>query len=180
VKPALPTWGVVEVVVEQLALRARPRRDPETEINRFKRLWDEASEEPNDSKSSPRGESASGGAEKRVILGGIPATFQADPHADPRADGRHRLIYEAIDDLYRAGKSVSVPRVAEELARRGQLERCGGEDYLFDCVKAAIKGAYEAKMPLGEFVVLQARKVRVAADARRKLLAETLESLDRS
>lgn len=40
-RPVLPTWGVVELVVEHLAKRARPRLDPEAEIDRFKALWDE-------------------------------------------------------------------------------------------------------------------------------------------
>lgn len=43
-RATLPTWGVVELVVEQLAKRARPRLDPEAEIDRFKALWDEVHE----------------------------------------------------------------------------------------------------------------------------------------
>lgn len=44
-KPVLPSWGVLDVVVEQLAIRARPRTDAEAEINRFKLMWDRASEQ---------------------------------------------------------------------------------------------------------------------------------------
>ncbi|MCX5256827.1 hypothetical protein OOK27_22285 [Streptomyces canus] len=44
-KPALPSWGALDMVVEQLAIRARPRIDVEAEINRFKKLWDAADEQ---------------------------------------------------------------------------------------------------------------------------------------
>ncbi|MER6274546.1 hypothetical protein [Streptomyces sp900105755] len=42
-KPKVPSWGVVELAVEALAAQARPRVDPEAEVDRFKALWDRAS-----------------------------------------------------------------------------------------------------------------------------------------
>lgn len=39
----MPSWGVIELVVEVLATQARPRVDPEAEVDRFKALWDRAS-----------------------------------------------------------------------------------------------------------------------------------------
>jgi hypothetical protein len=43
-------------------------------------------------------------------------------------------------------------------------------DYLFECVKAAIKGAYDAGMGVSEFAVLNAGKINLAAKARQDLL----------
>ncbi|MFD3535984.1 helix-turn-helix domain-containing protein [Streptomyces sp. NPDC058664] len=44
-KPVLPGWGVVEMMVEELAKRARPRVDQEAEVDRFKVLWDAAGDD---------------------------------------------------------------------------------------------------------------------------------------
>ncbi|MFS0696694.1 hypothetical protein [Streptomyces nitrosporeus] len=44
-KPVLPSWGVVEIVVEELAKRARPRLDPDAEVVRFKDLWHQAEDD---------------------------------------------------------------------------------------------------------------------------------------
>ncbi|MFB7110099.1 DnaB-like helicase N-terminal domain-containing protein [Streptomyces sp. NPDC056291] len=171
VKPSLPSWGVVEVVVEQLAHQARPRLVAEAEINRFKTLWDVAHA------------SVSG----TPPTAGRPTTQPASAHeSSPDAtrrpllpsaffNSRNSLIYQAIVDLHTAGGPVGVPQVAAELRRRGQLELCGGEDYLFECVKVAIKGAYEAGMGVTEFAVLNARKVQAAADAREELMASMFE-----
>lgn len=165
IKPVLPSWGVVEVVVEQLAHQARPRLVAETEIDRFKALWDEAHASaaiPPPVAGDPEPLVTS---ERESGSDGVPSTFLPAAFIN-----RNRLIYEAIVDLHKAGKTVGVPQVAAELERRGQLDFCGGEDYLFDCVKVAIKGAYEAGMSLPEFAVLNARKVRTAAKAREELL----------
>jgi hypothetical protein len=59
-KPARPSWGVVELVVEELAKRARPRIDPEAEVDRFKALWDAvegdgSGDEPPVEPASPHG-----------------------------------------------------------------------------------------------------------------------------
>ncbi|MFI5521976.1 DnaB-like helicase N-terminal domain-containing protein [Streptomyces platensis] len=169
IKPTLPSWGVVEVVVEQLALQARPRRVAETEVNRFKALWDEA----HASVPSPPG----GGDSERPTPSQQGADFEKDRSTSlPGALlNPNRLIHEAIMDLYNAGRAVGVPQVAAELERRGQLEFCGGEDYLFECVKVAIKGAYEAGMSIPEFTVMNARKMRTTAKAREELLISVFQ-----
>ncbi|MFJ9945472.1 DnaB-like helicase N-terminal domain-containing protein [Streptomyces erythrochromogenes] len=147
IKPQVPAWGLVEVVVEQLAKSARPRLAVEEEVNRFKTLWDAATIAA-EASSVPTTEPSQGTA---------PITF---------SEPRNALIYAAIVDLYRTGKATGVHDVADELARRGQLEVCGGEDYLFECVKMAMKGAYDAGVSISEFTALSARRVRAAADDR--------------
>ncbi|GHH05959.1 DnaB-like helicase N-terminal domain-containing protein [Streptomyces lanatus] len=170
VKPTLPSWGVVEVVVEQLAHQARPRLVAETEVNRFKALWDKAHASgsvstPASGVSTPPSANEHASPSGRVPPTSLPSAFIS----------RNGLIHQAIMDLHEAGKPVGVPQVAAELERRGQLEICGGEDYLFECVKVAIKGAYQAGMSMPEFAVLSARKVRAAADAREELVASVFE-----
>ncbi|MCP9209929.1 DnaB-like helicase N-terminal domain-containing protein [Streptomyces sp. NEAU-Y11] len=171
VKPTLPSWGVVEVVVEQLAQLARPRLAADSEVNRFKDLWDRAHA------SGPPFAAATKGTKQRSAGSGEPSSDEARPTLMPSAfiSSRNALIYQVVGDLHRAGRPVGVPQVAAELERRGQLELCGGEDYLFECVKVAIKGAYEAGMSVTEFGVLNARKVRAAADARTEFMTSLFD-----
>ncbi|MFF2403418.1 DnaB-like helicase N-terminal domain-containing protein [Streptomyces goshikiensis] len=157
IKPQVPAWGVVEVVVEQLAKGARPRLAVEEEVNRFKALWDAATI-ASDASSVPTPEPSQDTAS---------ITF---------SEPRNALIYTAIMDLHRAGKATGVHDVAAELARRGQLEACGGEDYLFECVKVAMKGAYDAGVSISEFAALSARRVRSAADDRARIVAAVVSN----
>ncbi|MEV7312725.1 DnaB-like helicase N-terminal domain-containing protein [Streptomyces microflavus] len=168
VKPTLPSWGVVEVVVEQLARQARPRLSTEDEINRFKGLWDKVHASVFASPVS---------AEHQTFTNTHqPSSGAVPPALMPSAfTGQNALIYQAILDLYRAGEPVGVPQVAAELQRRGQLALCGGEDYLFECVKRAIKGAFEAGLTIPEFTALNARKVRAAASRREELASSESE-----
>ncbi|MGW2826333.1 DnaB-like helicase N-terminal domain-containing protein [Streptomyces sp. NPDC001443] len=170
IKPTLPSWGVVEVVVEQLTHLARPRLVAETEVNRFKILWDEAHASPSIPRPTAHAPGSLQTSERKPTPDSAPATFLPGAFIN-----RNRLIYEAILDLHRAGKPVGVPQVAAELERRGQLEFCGGEDYLFECVKVAIKGAYDAGTSLSEFAAQNARKVRTAAKAREELLVSVFQ-----
>ncbi|MET8023330.1 DnaB-like helicase N-terminal domain-containing protein [Streptomyces avermitilis] len=165
IKPALPSWGLVEVIVEQLADMARPRLAAEAEVNRFKTLWDEAHTSASVAMSVASNAEPPTESNRKPTSGGVPVNFVSSAFVS-----RNRLIYEAITDLHKAGKPVGVPQVAAELERRGQLEFCGGEDYLFECVKSAIKGAYEAGVSVREFGVLSAHKVRESAKAREELL----------
>ncbi|MDN0199404.1 DnaB-like helicase N-terminal domain-containing protein [Streptomyces sp. S.PNR 29] len=171
VKPALPTWGVVELVVEQLAQLARPRLAAEAEVNRFKALWDQAHASVPLSSPPTRDHEPQSASEHRTS----PDAARPVLTAGAFFSNRNALIFQAIVDLHRAGGPVGVPQVAAELKRRGQLELCGGEDYLFECVKAVIKGAYEAGVSVHEFGVLSARKVRATADARERLGASLVE-----
>ncbi|MFF3908109.1 DnaB-like helicase N-terminal domain-containing protein [Streptomyces sp. NPDC001848] len=171
VKPTLPSWGVVEVVVEQLAHQARPRLSSEAEVNRFKALWDQAHAAVSDPPAPTRSPEPQSASEH----GSSPDTDRPALTAGAFFSNRNALIFQAIVDLHRAGGPVGVPQVAAELKRRGQLELCGGEDYLFECVKVAIKGAYEAGVSMHEFGVLNAQKVRAAADAREQLMGSLIE-----
>ncbi|MFF9171777.1 hypothetical protein ACF1B7_33285 [Streptomyces sp. NPDC014796] len=59
IKPDRPRWEVIELVVEALAKRSRPRIDPEAEVDRFKALWDAVensveSDEHREQQSGPR------------------------------------------------------------------------------------------------------------------------------
>jgi len=42
----------------------------------------------------------------------------------------HRDIYNSIDELYSAGKSVDIITLGEALRKNGKLEKCGGLEYL--------------------------------------------------
>ncbi|WP_231981381.1 DnaB-like helicase N-terminal domain-containing protein [Streptomyces malaysiensis] len=170
-KPTLPSWGVVEVVVEQLAQLARPRLVADAEINRFKGLWDQAHASVSSSTTSASGPKPQSASARE------PSSDTVRPTLLPSAffSSRNALIHQAIVDLHRAGRPVGVPQVAAELELRGQLEFCGGEDYLFECVKVAIKGAYEAGMSMPEFAVLNAQRVLTAADARADFMASLFE-----
>ncbi|MFF1445070.1 DnaB-like helicase N-terminal domain-containing protein [Streptomyces sp. NPDC058295] len=161
---------MVEVVVEQLAHQARPRLVAESEINRFKILWDRAHVSVSVSTPAASDAEQPSSSKPNTAPGPAPATFLPGTLIN-----RNRLIYEAIVDLHEAGKPVGVPQVAAELERRGQLTFCGGEDYLFECVKVAIKGAYEAGMSIPAFGVLNARKLQTAAKAREELLIAVFE-----
>ncbi|MHB0977584.1 MAG: replicative DNA helicase [Candidatus Aquicultorales bacterium] len=48
----------------------------------------------------------------------------------------HRLIYEAITDLYRTGKPSDAVTVADALKSKGQLEAAGGKPYIHTLVSA--------------------------------------------
>ncbi|MFF6790467.1 DnaB-like helicase N-terminal domain-containing protein [Streptomyces filamentosus] len=169
IKPLLPSWGVVELVVEQLAVDARPRLDADTEVSRFKELWDKAhdSHTPMASIPAPRtGEQMPG-----PVVGYVPQSFRAKPVAITN----NGLIWQVLIDLHKAGKPTSVPHVAAELERRGQLELCGGEEHLYECLRVAMKGAYEAGLSVPEFASLNARKVRATAVARQEWLTSLLD-----
>ncbi|WP_327430000.1 DnaB-like helicase N-terminal domain-containing protein [Streptomyces sp. NBC_01236] len=170
IKPTLPSWGVVEVVVEQLAHLARPRLVSETEVIRFKGLWDEAYASTSVTPRVASDREPPAASERPSATDSVGATFLPGAWVN-----RNRLIHEAIMALYKAGRPVGVPQVAAELERRGQLEFCGGEDYLFECVKAAIKGAYDAGVSVPEYAVLSARKVHASAKAREDLLLAVFE-----
>jgi replicative DNA helicase len=48
----------------------------------------------------------------------------------------HALVYAAIMDLYGAGRPADAITVAEELARRGELENIGGRPYILGLLEA--------------------------------------------
>jgi replicative DNA helicase len=48
----------------------------------------------------------------------------------------HQLMHLAVVELYESGGRVDATLLAEELTRRGQLKRVGGEDYLLECLNS--------------------------------------------
>ena len=50
--------------------------------------------------------------------------------ADDFYRAEHRDIFNSIDELYSAGKSVDIVTLGEALRRNGTLEKCGGLEYL--------------------------------------------------
>ncbi len=61
----------------------------------------------------------------------------------------HSTIFNSILVLYNAGESVDVITVSDELRRQGQLEQCGGTEYLFelaDAVPNPYNGGYYARI----------------------------------
>ncbi|MFG2306715.1 helix-turn-helix domain-containing protein [Actinacidiphila glaucinigra] len=75
-KPVLPSWGVIDVVVEQLAKRARPRLVPEAEVNRFKTLWDAAHDETGAPGAEPEDENF-----RRALAEDSRLKVEAEPQA---------------------------------------------------------------------------------------------------
>ncbi|WP_068249200.1 replicative DNA helicase [Janibacter corallicola] len=48
----------------------------------------------------------------------------------------HELIYEAVVDLYSRGEPADAITVADELGKRGDLQRAGGQAYLHDLIQS--------------------------------------------
>ena len=53
----------------------------------------------------------------------------------------HRLIFQAMCDLYENDQAVDGITVAEHLERRNELQKCGGNDYLADILAATATAA---------------------------------------
>lgn len=90
------------------------------------------------------------------VLGGI----LLNNHAYERIDwllpghfyrGDHRMIYAAMEGLLQAGKSCDVFLLADALKARGELDQCGGQQYL---------GALAANTPSAANIVRYAEIVR--------------------
>ncbi|MGE9808395.1 MULTISPECIES: replicative DNA helicase [unclassified Janibacter] len=81
------------------------------------------------------------GAEQSV-LGGM--LLSKDAIADVAEEVRghdfyrpaHELIYDAIVDLYSRGEPADAITVADELGKRGDLQRAGGQAYLHDLIQS--------------------------------------------
>ena len=56
----------------------------------------------------------------------------------------HEMIYDAIADLYGRGEPVDAITVADELTKRGQLQRVGGHAYIHDLIQAVPTSANAA------------------------------------
>lgn len=54
----------------------------------------------------------------------------------------HRLLYEAVIDLYDTRKPMDLVVMEDELRRRGQLDEIGGRDYLIELVRSVASLAH--------------------------------------
>jgi replicative DNA helicase len=66
----------------------------------------------------------------------------------------HEMIYDAIADLFGRGEPVDAITVADELTKRGQLQRVGGHAYIHDLIQSVPTSANAAYY--GEIVVERA------------------------
>ena len=48
----------------------------------------------------------------------------------------HELIFDAVIDLYSRGEPADAITVADELSKRGDLQRAGGQAYLHDLIQS--------------------------------------------
>ncbi|WP_145229608.1 replicative DNA helicase [Rudaeicoccus suwonensis] len=78
---------------------------------------------------------------EQSVLGGMLLSKDAIAAATESVDGRdfyrpaHELIYEAIIDLYGRGEPADAITVADELTKRGELQRVGGQAYLHELIQ---------------------------------------------
>lgn len=54
---------------------------------------------------------------------------------------RHRLIWHALTQLYRAGTPIDVLTLSAELELEGKIQKCGGREYIFDLMDAVASSA---------------------------------------
>ncbi len=76
-------------------------------------------------------------AEQKVIAAFLSGQLQAISNLTPADFSRqlHQRIFAAIAHQHAQGFKIHCLTVADELRRRGQLELCGGENYLQSLVE---------------------------------------------
>nr|WP_279671487.1 replicative DNA helicase [Flexivirga meconopsidis] len=78
---------------------------------------------------------------EQSVLGSMLLSKDAIADAAEAVDGRdfyrpaHEAIYEAIIDLYGRGEPADAITVADELTKRGELQRIGGQAYLHELIQ---------------------------------------------
>ena len=81
------------------------------------------------------------GAEQSV-LGGMLLSKDAIGDVNEAVRGHdfyrpaHELIFDAVVDLYSRGEPADAITVADELSKRGDLQRAGGQAYLHDLIQS--------------------------------------------
>lgn len=81
-------------------------------------------------------------AAEQAVLGAMITSKEAIAEVISVVKGRdfyqpsHEMIFEAVLELYSAGKPADMVTVADQLARDGLLERAGGRPYLIDLVQS--------------------------------------------
>ncbi|WP_414655730.1 replicative DNA helicase [Flexivirga sp.] len=92
---------------------------------------------------------------EQSVLGSMLLSKDAIADAAESVDGRdfyrpaHESIYEAIIDLYGRGEPADAITVADELTKRGELSRIGGQAYLHELIQGvptAANAAYYAEI----------------------------------
>lgn len=84
---------------------------------------------------------------ERAILGAVMLDRDAlgvaleSIRADDFYRREHRVIFGVMCDLYENDQAIDGITVAEELERRGELLKCGGNDYLADILAATATAA---------------------------------------
>lgn len=122
-------------------------------------------------------------AAERMVLGGMLMSRAVIDDVDEVLDGAdyyhpaHEAIHDAILALHRAGTPADTVTVADELTKRGSLDRVGGTSYLFQLagnVPTASNAAYYADIVAKRAVLrrLAAAGERIAAMGRGDLDAD--------
>ena len=79
---------------------------------------------------------------EQSVIGGMLISKDAIADAAEAVNGRdfyfpaHEMIYEAVIDLYGRGEPADAITVADELAKRGELQRIGGQPYLHELIQS--------------------------------------------
>ncbi|WP_342779942.1 replicative DNA helicase [Leekyejoonella antrihumi] len=79
---------------------------------------------------------------ERSVLGGMLLSKDAIADAAEAVDGSdfyrpaHEQIYEAVIELYGRGEPADAITVADELTKRGELQRVGGQAYLHELIQS--------------------------------------------
>ena len=79
---------------------------------------------------------------EQSVIGGMLISKDAIADSAEVVNGRdfyfpaHEMIYEAVIDLYGRGEPADAITVADELAKRGELQRVGGQPYLHELIQS--------------------------------------------
>ncbi|MCI0383648.1 hypothetical protein [Streptomyces sp. CNQ085] len=121
-KPTLPSWGVVELVVEELAKEARPRIDDiEAEVNRFAALWHAAHGEGEASGAAPENGRGRVEGPMDAPVDDLFEDMEGEGNARAAASGNDHVQVEApntdlFDQFFGNGSRGVQPKTPENLA----------------------------------------------------------------
>ncbi|MBC9957833.1 replicative DNA helicase [Yimella sp. cx-51] len=79
---------------------------------------------------------------EQSVIGGMLLSKDAIADSAEAVNGRdfyfpaHEMIYEAVIDLYGRGEPADAITVADELSKRGELQRVGGQPYLHELIQS--------------------------------------------
>lgn len=114
------------------------------------------------------------------VLGAVlinPAAMEEASILKPKAffNAAHRIIYEAMLELFEAGESIDIVTLTSRLEDHGQLETIGGVSYL-----ARVAHSVPTSANIDQYVVILQDKylLRQLIDAARKQFIDAVESGD--